>query len=71
MNIAAQPVEFRHNDGRLDLFGLPQRCGKLWAFVQGVGSFSSLDLNKLTIDLKSLGSGKSRNSLALRFKAGD
>src|SRR4029453_16438387 len=69
VNIAAQPVEFRDNDGCLDLFGLAQRCGELWALVQCVGTFSGLDLDKLTNDLQKFAGGKFGNGIPLRFKA--
>jgi hypothetical protein len=49
MHIAAQPVEFRHNDGGLDLFGLAQRGGELRALVQRIGTFAALSLDTLGI----------------------
>ena len=51
MHIAAQPVQFGDGDMGAKLLGLAQRCGELWSFFQSVGTFASLDLNKLTSDL--------------------
>jgi hypothetical protein len=66
VNIAAQPVQFRDNKGRLDLLGPAQRCGELRAFVEHVGAFSGLNLYKLTSNLQKLAGGKSGDCIPLR-----
>jgi hypothetical protein len=65
MNVAAQPVELRHDHWTL---GFPRDAdsgGKLWPAIERIGALPRLDLRKGFDDPPTLGFGEPPNGLVL------
>jgi hypothetical protein len=69
MNIAAQPVQLGNRNRALASAGVRERSGKLWSPVEGVGTFTRLNLSVLANDVKAFRSGETSKGLSLSFQA--
>ena len=66
-DIARQPVELGDNNGALVGLGGGERCGKLWAAIEGIGALAAFGLDELPDQEKALGQGEPLNGGALGF----
>ncbi len=64
-DIARQAVELGDDDLGLQPLGRTKSSGELWALIEGVRTFASLDLDKLLGNLQAFTGGELCDSLAL------
>jgi hypothetical protein len=67
-DVAAQPIQLRDDDRRLDLARRRECCGQPRPTLERVGALAGLNLDELGDDVEALGRGKGRDRLALRLE---
>jgi hypothetical protein len=58
MNVTAEPIQLGHDDRRLALLGLLERCGQLRPAIECIGPLARFDFDERVGELKALGAGE-------------